>query len=250
MTLQKPTPPAFDPVPMTLTRIVVEAPGIKSFFLDYEKTRFNYRPGQLARLYIETGQEQPLFHPFSIASSPTEDFLLFTTQIRPESPYKQSLEKLKPGDRLFVRGPVGKFFLPEDPSTDVLLLGSGIGITPFRSIIKFATDKRLPQKLTLLYSNNTPDDIVYRREWEELEKQNPHLKVVHIIAQPEASREKWNGRVGGINEALIREHLKDPNKTMFYVCGTPSMVADTTNSLRNMGIDAGRMMVETFPGYT
>ena len=250
MTLQKPSPPAFEPLQVTLGRTMEEAPGIKSFFLDYDKAQFSYKPGQLARLYVETGQDQLIFHSFSIASSPTEKFLLFTTQIRPESAYKHFLEKLTPGSRLFVRGPVGRFLLPEDPSNTILLLGGGIGITPFRSMIKFATDKRLAHKITLLYSNETPEEIVYRREWGELEERNPNLKVVHTITRPERSKEKWNGRVGGIDEALILEHLKDPSKTLFYVCGTPSMVTNMTNLLRRMGIDSSRIMLESFPGYS
>lgn len=249
MTAQKVGAQTFEPLEVTVEQIVEEAPGVKSFFLDYDKNRFQYKASQVVRLYVYTENNHQMFHAFSIASSPTENHLLFTTKIRPDSPYKQALDKLEPGDQLSLLGPVGRFILPESTSNDIVMLGGGIAVTPLRGMIRFATDKQLPHKITLLYSNITPEDIVYKKQWKELESQNPNLRVVNTITHPEESKENWTGRTGRIDEALISEYVKNPSHTLLYVCGTPSMITDTVHILRNFGIDTSKVLIEQFPGY-
>ena len=115
-------------------------------------------------------------------------------------------------------------------------------------MIKYATDSRLAVQIVLLYSSKTPEAILYRRELEDWEKANPKLRVVHTITRPEFSSEKWNGLIGRINEAIIREHvnLKDAN---FYVCGPPSMVESMASLLRNLIIPSEHVNEEEFTGY-
>lgn len=237
----------FKPLEVRLTKTVEEAPGIKSFYFDYVKNGFQYKASQAIHLYLDFENDPDMYHPFSIASSPTEHFLLLTTRMRPDSIYKERLDWLKPGDRLTVLGPVGNFVLPQDSSRQVIFLGSGIGITPFRSIAKFATDKQLPHRIVLLYSNRTSEEIVYRKEWEHLQLQNPNLTVVYTITRPEQSKEEWKGRVGRIDESLIREYVKDTSNAIFYLAGPPSMVRGMVDLLRAMKID--RIMLEVFHGY-
>src|SRR5713226_8746085 len=214
MSTQRPAPPMFEPVEVTLRKIQEESPGIKSLYLDYDRKAFQYRASQAVRLFVETQDGQHILHPFSIASSPTEDFLLFTTRIRPESAFKRSFERLKPGDTLTLIGPVGRFVLPSDSSNHLVFLGAGIGITPFRGMIKYATDRQLPHKITLLYSNRTPEEIIYRKEWQTLQSKNPNLTIVHVITHPEHSKEKWTGLMGRVDEKLIREHAPDLDRTL------------------------------------
>lgn len=239
----------FKPVEVTLRKVIEEAPAVKSFYFDYVRNGFQYKASQVVHLHLDVESNPDMYHTFSIASSPTEDFLLFTMTMRPESFYKQRFNQLKPGDRLVVLGPVGKFTLPENPSQQVVMLGGGIGITPFRSMIKFATDMQLPHRITLLYSNMTSRDIVYRQEWKELERRNPNLRIVHTMTRPQESGGEWKGRIGRIDEALIREYIEDMNNVIFYLCGPPSMVRGLVDLLRAMNLDTRRIMVEAFMGY-
>src|SRR5215204_3939358 len=90
--------------------------------------------------------EGPIRH-FTIASSPTEGFIMISTRIR-DTPYKKRLSSLEENTTIVrVRGPEGKFTLHEDNSKSVVFLSGGIGVTPFRSMIKYATDKQLPVKI-------------------------------------------------------------------------------------------------------
>src|SRR5690349_15824858 len=72
---------------------------------------------------------------FSIASGPSESTLQIATRMR-DTAFKRVLGSLAPGAALKIRGPMGKFILPEDPSRPVVLLAGGIGITPFMSMLR------------------------------------------------------------------------------------------------------------------
>ncbi|MDQ3947940.1 MAG: Rieske 2Fe-2S domain-containing protein, partial [Thermoproteota archaeon] len=107
-----------------------------------------YTAGQFAffdigRVYNDP--KGPIRH-FTISSSPTENFIMFSTRIR-DSPYKKRLSTLDEGATVKVRGPEGQFVLHEDYSKPAVFLSGGIGVTPFRSIVKYATDKQLPLKI-------------------------------------------------------------------------------------------------------
>ena len=174
-----------------------ETPTVQSIKL--EKNNFDYKPGQYAMMELETGDDENV-HPLSIASSPTENFLLFSTKIS-ESTFKKKYNELKVGDKIKIKCPMGIFVLKED-AKEIVFLGGGIGITPFRDMIKYATDKKLPIKLTLIYSNRRPDEICYRDEWPLMEKQNPNLKVVNTITDDTGN---WDGRKGRIDGKMIKE---------------------------------------------
>ena len=114
----------------------------------------NYTAGQFA--YFDIGgvnndPKGPVRH-FTIASSPTEDFIMINTRIR-DTPYKKRLSSLEQGIKVKVRGPEGKFVLHTDYSKPAVFLSGGIGVTPFRSMIKYSTDKQLPTKIIMFDSN-------------------------------------------------------------------------------------------------
>lgn len=209
----------------------------------FSRDNFDYKPGQYVILELDVKDLEGNTRPLSIASSPTEDFILLSTKIR-DTPFKQKLVTLKQGDKVKAKGPMGIFTLKDD-AKEIVFLGGGIGITPFRDMIKYATDKKLAIKMTLLYSNKTPNDICYKDEWDAFEKQNPHLKVVNTITD-DAS---WHGRKGRINEAMIREFCSDLNSTLFYICGPPGMVDALYNLLKAMNIPQQNIKIEKFAGY-
>ena len=218
-----------------------ETPDVKSIKLGLQQ-KIDYKPGQY--FIMELGIDDPEnTRPLSIASSPTEDFLLFSTKIS-QTMFKQRFDSLKAGDKVKLKGPMGIFTLKEE-AKEIVFLGGGIGITPFRDMIKYATDKKLSIKMTLLYSNKTSSDICYRDEWEVFQKQNPHLNVVNTITD-DAS---WQGRKGRINEAMIRESYSDLNNTLFYICGPPKMVDAMQGILKEMSIPAQNIKIEKFAGY-
>ena len=226
---------------LEVTKVKYETHDVFSTY--FSRDNFDYKPGQYLMLELDVKDPEGNTRPLSIASSPTEGFLLLSTKIT-GTPFKQKLVALKPGDKIKSKGPMGVFILKED-AKEIVFLGGGIGITPFRDMIKYATDKKLSIKLTLLYSNKTSADIVYKDEWNAFEKQNPHLKVVHTITD-DAS---WQGRKGRINEAMIKEFCSDLDNSLFYICGPPGMVEGLSNLLKTMNIPQSNIKIEKFAGY-
>ncbi len=225
---------------LSVIEIKQETPTVKSIKL--EKNNLDYKPGQYMMMQFETGDGENT-KPLSIASSPTEKFLLFSTKIS-ESSFKKKYNELKIGDKVKVKGPMGVFVLDEK-AKNLIFLGGGIGITPFRDMIKYATDKKLQIKLTLLYSNRIPAEICYKNEWDLWQKQNPNLKVVNTITDDLS----WQGRKGRINEQMIKEFCSDLNNTLFYICGPPAMVEGLSQLLKTMNIPQQNIKVEKFAGY-
>ena len=216
-----------------------ETPTIKSIRL--EKNNFGYKPGQYMRVELGPGDDDT--HPLSIASSPTEDFLMFSTKVS-ESSFKKKFNELKAGDKVKIKGPMGMFVLDEN-AKNIVFLGGGIGITPFRGMIKYSTDKKLQIKLTLLYSNKTQDEICYKNEWNLWQNQNPNLKVVNTVTDDP----NWQGKKGRINEEMVKEFCSDLSNTLFYICGPPAMVDGLSQLLKSMNVPQQNIKVEKFIGY-
>jgi ferredoxin-NADP reductase/nitrite reductase/ring-hydroxylating ferredoxin subunit len=216
-------------------------------------TIFSYTAGQFA--FFDIGNvindaKGPIRH-FTIASSPTEDFILISTRIR-ESPYKQRLNSLENGAVVKVRGPQGKFTLHDDYSKPAIFLSGGIGVTPFRSIIKYATDKNLPIRIIMFDSNRNPQNILYKIDFDNWLKINQNLRIIHTVTEAQTPDADWKGEKGRIDIAMLKKHTKadDLEKSIFYICGPPAMVKAMKEILeQNLKIPTERIRIEVFTGY-
>jgi ferredoxin-NADP reductase len=195
---------------------------------------------------------------FTIASSPTEkEWILVSTRIR-DSPFKQKLSKLDVGASVKITAAFGKFTLPEDYSKPVVFLSGGIGVTPFRSMMKYATDKQLPLKITMFDANRNQQNILYREEFDSWSKLNENLKIVYAISIEEAdapslsAASEWKGEKGFIDKSMLSRHLSEDetNNAIFYICGPPAMLNAMQKLLsKELGVPDKRIKVELFTGY-
>jgi glycine betaine catabolism B len=196
----------------------------------------------------------PIRH-FSISSSPTEqDYIQISTRIR-DTPYKQKLASLEEGTKILAWGPQGEFVLHDDDhSKPAVFLSGGIGVTPFRSMIKYATDKRLPVKITMFDSNRNQQNILYKDEFDKLASQNKNIKVVYTVTEEEqvSNTENWSGERGRIDKSMLERYLtKDEiDNAVFYICGPPGMLKAMQELLqKELQIPKDRLKVEAFTGY-
>jgi glycine betaine catabolism B len=207
-------------------------------------TGLGYKPGQFFFITLKQGDKELSKH-FSFSSSPTEkDHIEFTKKLT-DHEYSLALKVAKVGDWARIDAPYGQFtFEGEYPK--IALLGGGIGITPFISFCKNATDKGLNSKITLFYGCRTENDLAFREEFEELAKQNKNLKLIFIINQP---TEQWKGQTGSINGDMIKQELADYRENMFYTCGPPPMVEAMEKLILNLGLQKDKLKRELFSGY-
>lgn len=211
---------------------------------------FKYSPGQAIYVTLPKPAESDnkgYVRTFSITSEPTDTDLIIATKIS-DSSFKQSLINLPPEAQISIEGPYGDFALHEDQIRPAVFLAGGIGITPFLSIISDASKRGLLHKLFLFYSNRSPEETAFRSELIELEKQNSRFKLIETITDTEYS--SWKGEKGYINQEMILKHIKDDIlKPIYYVAGSPAMVASMTSLLKSLGVKSEDVCASSFLGY-
>jgi ferredoxin-NADP reductase len=221
------------------------------FSFDLEGQAFPFKAGQ----YVQVTQgvqryqdEKGNSRSFSIASSPDDPMLLIATRLT-GSAFKRSLAEVALGTRVDLQGPMGSFVLPQDATRPLVLLAGGIGITPFRSMIKTATERKLPHRLTLIYSNRTPKDAPFLEELGTWQTANENFRLVATMTALGSSNTTWLGRRGYVDGHMIREVLGNPDPFVFYVAGPERMVAGVTQVLVGAGVSEDNVRTEEFPGY-
>ena len=203
---------------------------------------FNYLAGQWAYFSIKIEGTQKLHH-FTISSSPTEDYLEFTKKIT-DHPFSQALNTYKGGEWFLINGPFGEFTYPGEDIKIGALTG-GIGITPLRSICRYCVDMRLPTSIRMLYANHAEKDIVFRDEFDQMQKQDPNIVVEHVLTrEPE-----WTGLKGHVDGNMIKEQIPDYRERVFYICGPPSMNEAMKKALKSLNVPDDRIRLEDFTGY-
>src|SRR5215472_242864 len=154
---------------------------------------------------------------FSFATSPNERTSLMVAMRMRKSAFKESLQTIPLGAQLKVTGPMGSFTLHKDSSRPAVFLAGGIGITPIRSLIGWATEEKLPHRLYLFYSNRTPEETAFLSGLESWACSNLNFKLVATIT---ASKDpSWSHEFGRIDEKMLTKHLKDIHNSVYYLAG-------------------------------
>ena len=234
-----------------LEKIPIKGTDVMSFKFSRidDDNRLNYRAGQYAIVDLGTKEDPkgPL-RSFTMASSPTENVILITTRIR-DSPFKKKLAALNIESTVTITSPLGQFILPDDHSKPLVFLSGGIGVTPFRSMIKYATDTELPLKIIMFDANRNQDNILFKDEFDEWAKLNENVKIVYTL---DIAQDDWKGEQGYINKAMIVKYWDADklDKSIFYICGPPGMLKAMQKLLQDdLSIPQQRIRTEEFIGY-
>ncbi len=232
---------------LALQEVKNESLFAKTFKFTLDSQELTYQAGQYLTIDLAVEDPRGKRRPFTISSSPTEKgFVTITTRIGP-SPFKQALNTLEIGTKVQIRAPFGNFVLPLDHPNPVAMLAGGIGITPFRSMIKFASDNKLRIPITLFYSNRTPSDIPFKIECDNLCQLNHYFKVAYTVTESEGAN--WDGLTGFIDHKMIKNNVSDIANSIFYICGPPAMVEAMQENLQTLNIPEERIRIEKFSGY-
>lgn len=208
----------------------LESNNIFSLILE-KPAGFYFYAGQYLDVKLPVNDKNGNTRAFTISSSPTENFLMITVK-KGVSRFKRMLEKLKKGDTITTSHPAGTFTL--DESTPAYFIAGGIGITPYRSMIKYAIDRKLSTPITLVYSNSN-DNFLFKEKLNLWDKKLPSLKIIYIVT----SR-------GGQLTQLPPTNYKLP---IYYLAGPPGMVDGFGSWLIGLGIDETNIRYDRFDGY-
>ena len=226
---------------LAVSEIRQETPEIKSFRFDLGSNKpFPFRPGQFIIITAEIWNPKrnrigPANRAFSLSSSPTEkEYIEIAAKRYLDGRLTPWLhDTVKTGDILNVKGPEGQFVFTEGESDGIVLIAGGIGIAPYRSMIRYILVKELPVRIELLYSARTPADFAFKKEFDKAMKQHPNLHCVYTITRPDQT--PWAGRVGRFDETFFRDHL-GPVGTLYYLCGPDRMIKEQAQILTALGV--------------
>ena len=242
---------SFDPrAVLTLRKREDVANNTTSFWFEPSHP-ISFVPGQFMQW------ELPHRHPddrgvrrfFTICSSPTEQRVMLTTKFsEPSSTFKTTLRAMQEQDEIVAMHVAGEFTLPnDDGATPCVFIAGGIGVTPFRSMIRYMLDKKISRPITLLYSNKTASDIAFKPIFDEAALAG-WLKPVYTVT--DTAPYGWKGRIGYITADMIKEEVPEYMNNLFYVSGPQPMVAAFQKMLGEMGVPSDRIKTDFFPGYT
>ena len=187
---------------------------------------------------------------FTLASSPTEHHLRLGIRFSERSSsFKQALLDMKWGSQITASHLAGDFVLPANPGQRCVLIAGGIGVTPFRSMIKYLLDTRQRRPLTLFYSVKTAGEIVYKDVFDKAEK-DLGLKVVYTLTQPESKPAGWMGKTGRVTADMIKTEVPDYRRCIFYLSGPDEMVETFKHDLRRLNVPSSRIKTDYFAGFS
>jgi ferredoxin-NADP reductase len=182
----------------------------------------------------------------TVVTSPNDRGVLgLATRVR-DSAFKRSLAELPVGTEVDVEQPKGDFLLPDDTELEYVFIAGGIGITVFRSMLRYIAEEDLPHHVTLIYSNRDRESTAFLDELQELERANPNLRVLLTMTEdPE-----WDGETRRIDADFLRDHLGDDLGAFTYlVAGPPGMVEAMEAMLKEAGVPEAKVRPERFSGY-
>jgi ferredoxin-NADP reductase/Na+-transporting NADH:ubiquinone oxidoreductase subunit NqrB len=175
---------------------------------------------------------------FTVASSPTESNieLGISTAGDKLSSFKRALLSLEVGQELYAGQLSGDFTLPKDQNQKLVFIAGGIGITPFRSMVKYLLDTNQKRDIILLYTCSHQDDFAYLELFTQAAKAG--VKLVKIATSEQ----------GHLTEVLIKKEVADYPDRRYYLSGSNAMVVSYENLLENLGIPRANIVTDYFPG--
>ena len=148
--------------------------------------KVNFVAGQHTGIWLPKliyGDPRGDFRLFSICSSPNNKKTFSVAFRDRESGFKRTLLELPIGTKVELMMPTGFFVLPQDKKQKVVFVAGGIGITPFRSMLNYVAEEKLPNKITLYYVNSSRDTAAFIPELKKLAKKNKNFKLNNCVGR-------------------------------------------------------------------
>jgi ferredoxin--NADP+ reductase len=232
----------------------------------WNETLFSFKTTRNEALRFENGQfvmigieveGRPLMRAYSIVSANYDDYLEFLSIKVPDGPLTSRLQHLKEGDPLIVsRKPVGTLLLHDLlPGENLYLFSTGTGLAPFMSVIKDPETYERFNKVVLIHGVRLVSELAYAdfitKELPQNEYFGDQVRE-KLIYYPTVTREPFRNR-GRLTELMDSGKLftdiglppLDPARDRAMICGSPSMLTDTSTRLNELGFKISPRIGET-----
>lgn len=209
-----------------------------AFWFQTNGAKYEFQAGQhadFAFMHPSEGDETDNLRTFSLASSPHDQGLVMIAMRMRETGFKTALKV----------APLGT--LQTNFARPAVYLAGGIGITPMRSILQWASLERAPHQLYLFYSNRDAEDAAFLEELEGLAAQNPKFTFIPTLTR--STSQAWPHERGPINRALLTRHLQGINGPVYYLAGPSGMVSAMSTLLHFLSVSDDDIKTEEFGDY-
>jgi ferredoxin-NADP reductase len=242
----------------TLERIERESPTTKRFFLRINADAFSFRAGQFITLDLPIdAKRMQRWRSYSIASAPDGSNLIELCIVRLDGGLGTAylFDTLKIGDTLTFKGADGTFTLPETLPKKIVMLATGTGIAPFRSMIFDENINLLNNTdVHLIFGTRNATGILYEDEWAELTETNPNFRFsVALSRENDVDLAKINDFYKNNDKITINSGYVHPICTEnfdatahYYLCGWKNMIDEAVLNLKNLGLPEKQLHYELY----
>lgn len=205
----------------------------------------SYTPGQYVclKLGLKHPDEKGPERYFSIVNPGGESGKIEIATRISGTGFKQTLVSMQAGDAAEISKIGGKFILPEDKGSEIVMIAGGVGITPFKCILEALVSKEEKRRVTLLYSNKNKANAAFYDELSQMEQAGILSKVYFVMTRDDA----WPGPKGRMNAEFIADNIPGYQEKHFMVAGPPNFVGGISQALEELGI--ADVKLEKFFGY-
>lgn len=217
------------------------APDVKHFTFDVpEVEQLPYLPGQFVS-FSRDFDGKKVTRAYSTASGPNGNrFELCLNRVQ-DGIFSPWLFLLEPGGTVDMKGPLG-YFTWKHPVRDSILVATGTGIAPFRGMLTAYLGAGGDRRITLVYGVRYEESLLYREEFEAMERAYPNFRFVPTLSRPD---DGWTGGRGHVQSHVL-EVLGERRDMDVYICGLKLMVDDVRARLKELGVDRKQIVFEKY----
>ena len=228
-----------------ITKIETMTPNVRRFWI--ENPGVIYEAGQFITVDLPIGDKRlQRWRSYSIAdaSEPGADLELCIVKSAVGLGTQYLFHEITIGSTLHWKGPDGAFVLPQNGEQDLVMICTGTGIAPFRSMLREINNKKLPHRnIHLIFGARKTEDILYREEMEQLARELPGFRYdVALSRQPD-----WQGCHGYVHQIYQQYYSNIRPDITFMICGWSQMIDEAVAKLIvEMGYDRSQVRYELY----
>ena len=237
-----------------MSRLQNETASTRRFWLaPSPEADSSFVPGQFVVLDLpihETRQKR--WRSYSIANAPSEDNTLELCIVKLEGGAGTTylFDEVKEGSSLKFKKPSGVFTLRQPIDRDLVLICTGTGVAPFRSMIHNIYQQDIPHKnIHLIFGTRTKEDILYLEEFEELATKEKSFSYAIGLSRAEAlptDRVAINWHKGYVHDIYMSKYADVREDIQFLICGWQNMVDEAQAKLKSIGYTDAQVKVELY----